>query len=311
MFKNGIITGNFDVIHPGYVRMFKEAKSVASEVVVLLHDDPSIERPDKLKPVLSLDDRIELLSSIKYIDKIIPYSLEKDLEDLILKIKPEVRFLGDDYRGRTNYTGYDKNQKLYFFDRSHGWSTTSFKKSISDSLFSNYEKEFKLFELNKYEDSRGYFQETFNKKISSEIGCKFVQDNESVSSKGVIRGMHYQWDSPMGKLVRCSRGEILDVIVDIRKNSEDYGKVYYFYLSQDNSTCLWVPPGFAHGFQALTDDCVVNYKCSSYYNKEGEGGINPLDPDFNIIWENIDSTISEKDKSAISFSEYNKDVKFW
>ena len=83
MFKNGVITGNFDVIHPGYVKMFKEAKSIASEVVVLLHDDPSIERPDKLKPVLSLNDRIDLLSSIKYIDKIIPYSLEKDLEELM------------------------------------------------------------------------------------------------------------------------------------------------------------------------------------------------------------------------------------
>jgi glycerol-3-phosphate cytidylyltransferase len=93
----GIITGNFDVLHPGYISMFKEAKQNCNYVIVLLHNDPSIERPNKLKPVLSLSDRIEMLSSIKHIDEIIPYDLEKDLERLIKEINPSIRFLGDDY----------------------------------------------------------------------------------------------------------------------------------------------------------------------------------------------------------------------
>lgn len=130
----GIITGNFDVLHPGYIKMFKEAKQNCDYVIVLLHNDPSIERPNKLKPVLPLSDRIEMLSSIKHIDEIIPYNLEKDLERLIKALNPSVRFLGDDYRGRSDYTGYDPEQRLYFFDRSHGWSTTKYKNMISESI---------------------------------------------------------------------------------------------------------------------------------------------------------------------------------
>ena len=132
--KTGIITGNFDVIHPGYMQMFKEAKQNCDHVIVLLHKDPSMERSSKLKPVLSLADRVEMLSSIRYIDEIIPYSFEKDLENLIKKINPSIRFLGDDYRDRVDYTGYNVDQKVYYFDRSHGWSTTKYKKMIAESI---------------------------------------------------------------------------------------------------------------------------------------------------------------------------------
>ena len=130
----GIITGNFDVIHPGYMQMFKEAKQNCDHVIVLLHKDPSMERSSKLKPVLSLADRVEMLSSIRYIDEIIPYSFEKDLENLIKKINPSIRFLGDDYRDRVDYTGYNEDQKVYYFDRSHGWSTTKYKKMMAESI---------------------------------------------------------------------------------------------------------------------------------------------------------------------------------
>ena len=130
----GIITGNFDVIHPGYMQMFKEAKQNCDHVIVLLHKDPSMERSSKLKPVLSLADRVEMLSSIRYIDEIIPYSFEKDLENLIKKINPSIRFLGDDYRDRVDYTGYNVDQKVYYFDRSHGWSTTKYKKMMAESI---------------------------------------------------------------------------------------------------------------------------------------------------------------------------------
>ena len=134
--KTGIITGNFDVLHPGYIKMFKEAKSNCDHVIVLLHKDPSVERPSKIKPILSVCERVEMLNSIKYIDEIIEYDLEMDLERLIISICPDIRFLGDDYRGRTDYTGYDIDQKVYYFDRSHGWSTTKYKKLISDSILS-------------------------------------------------------------------------------------------------------------------------------------------------------------------------------
>jgi len=131
----GIITGNFDVIHPGYIKMFKEAYNNCDYLIVLLHNDPSIERPEKLTPVLSVEEREEILQSIKYIDEIIIYNFESDLLNLIKKIKPEIRFLGDDYIGRKDYTGYDVNQKLHYFDRSHGWSTTKYKNMICESIF--------------------------------------------------------------------------------------------------------------------------------------------------------------------------------
>ena len=130
----GIIAGNFDVIHPGYIDMFNEMDSLCDEVIVLLQTDPSIERPTKLKPILSVDDRIKILSSLKQISSIQIYTFESELYELIKTINPSVRFLGDDYIGRTDFTGYDLDIPIHYLNRSHGWSTTKFKKLISESL---------------------------------------------------------------------------------------------------------------------------------------------------------------------------------
>lgn len=133
MYKTGVIAGNFDVIHPGYIKMFKECKRYCENFIILLHTDPSIERPEKLKPILSVDERIEVLYSIKYIDSVITYTYESDLLDVLEGIRPDIRFLGDDYRGRT-YTGFDLNIPIHYLNRDHGWSTTKFKKLIADSI---------------------------------------------------------------------------------------------------------------------------------------------------------------------------------
>ena len=132
--KVGIIAGNFDVIHPGYIAMFREASNVCDKVIVALHGDPSIERPNKLKPILSVDERVRTLESIRYIDDVVVYNFEKELEALIVKIKPDVRLLGDDYRKRKDYTGFGLCPEVYFFDRAHGWSTTKFKKLIKQNM---------------------------------------------------------------------------------------------------------------------------------------------------------------------------------
>ena len=133
MYKTGVIAGNFDVIHPGYIKMFKECKRYCENFIILLHTDPSIERPEKLKPILSVDERVEVLYSIKYIDSVITYTYESDLLDVLEGIRPDIRFLGDDYRGRT-YTGFELNIPIHYLNRDHGWSTTKFKKLIADSI---------------------------------------------------------------------------------------------------------------------------------------------------------------------------------
>ena len=129
----GIIAGNFDVIHPGYIKMFKECKSYCKQFIVLLHTDPSIERPEKLKPILTKEERTEILTSIKFINGIAYYTYEKELVDLIKRLSPDIRFLGDDYRGKT-YTGYELDIPVHYLNRDHGWSTTKFKKLIADTL---------------------------------------------------------------------------------------------------------------------------------------------------------------------------------
>ena len=131
----GVIAGNFDVIHPGYIKMFKECKNHCDEFLVLLHTDPSIERPYKLKPILSVEERDEILMSIKYVDNVFTYTFEAELLELLQIIKPNVRFLGDDYKGKP-YTGYDLKIPIHYLSRDHGWSTTKFKKLIAES----YEK---------------------------------------------------------------------------------------------------------------------------------------------------------------------------
>ena len=132
-YKTGVIAGNFDVIHPGYIYTFKEAKSLCDKFIILLHTDPTIERPEKLKPVLSIKERLDILHSIRYIDFVIQYDMEKDLYGLLKWLNPDVRFMGDDYKTK-GFTGDDLNIPIHFIDRSHGWSTTKFKTLISNTL---------------------------------------------------------------------------------------------------------------------------------------------------------------------------------
>ena len=129
----GVIAGNFDVMHPGYIKMFRECKLYCDKFIVFLHTDPSIERPHKLKPILSLEERIEMLESIKYIDEVAFYTYEDELLKLLDAYQPDIRFLGDDYKGKT-YTGFELNIPIHYLDRAHGWSTTKFKHMIAESL---------------------------------------------------------------------------------------------------------------------------------------------------------------------------------
>ena len=132
MKNTGVIAGNFDVIHPGYIHLFNECKEFCTELIILLHEDPSIERPEKLKPILNLDERMIILSSLKQIDQIIPYKLETDLYELLSNLDIDIRFLGDDYK-RKPFTGDDLDIPIHFLDRSHGWSTTKFKNKVAKS----------------------------------------------------------------------------------------------------------------------------------------------------------------------------------
>ena len=129
----GVIAGNFDVIHPGYVKTFKECKKKCDHFTILLHSDPSIERPHKLKPILSIEERIEILSSIKYIDNIEIYTYEKELIELLKIGEFNLRFLGDDYIGKS-FTGNKLNINIHYISRTHGWSTTKFKKLIAETI---------------------------------------------------------------------------------------------------------------------------------------------------------------------------------
>ena len=163
-----------------------------------------------------------------------------------------------------------------------------------------------------YKDDRGLFFQSYDEILSGYINENFVQDNHSYSHKNVIRGLHYQWEQPMGKLVRVVRGSAIDYFVDIRKDSPTYGQYDKVKLSADNHTMIWIPQGFAHGFLSLEDHTTVLYKCTAYYNKAGEAGINPFDPEINIDWP-IDrglATLSEKDANSQSLVEYTKDIKF-
>ena len=131
--RMGVIAGNFDVMHPGYIKMFKECKANCDIFVVLLHSDPTIERPEKIKPILSVAERDEMLMSIKYVDNVFVYDTEADLLHLLNILQPSVRFLGDDYKDKS-FTGKDLKIRIHYLDRSHGWSTTKFKKLIAKSI---------------------------------------------------------------------------------------------------------------------------------------------------------------------------------
>jgi len=129
----GVVAGNFDVIHPGYIHMFDECKKHCDILLLLLHDDPSIERPEKIKPILDLNERNMILSSLKQVDRIITYQIESDLYDILKSQKIDIRFLGDDYKDKA-FTGDDLGIPIHYLDRSHGWSTTKFKKMIAESV---------------------------------------------------------------------------------------------------------------------------------------------------------------------------------
>ena len=173
-------------------------------------------------------------------------------------------------------------------------------------------KESKIFIPKVYNDDRGFFMESFNETITNTLKVNMPQSNHSKSKKYVLRGLHYQWDKPMGKLVRVVKGKALDVLVDLRKNSPTLGQYNKVLLTEENFKILWVPPGFAHGILILEDDTHVVYKTSSLYNEESEGSINPLDSTLNIDWGiNTDSIIlSTKDQQAQSFISYTNNFKF-
>ncbi|WP_313108239.1 dTDP-4-dehydrorhamnose 3,5-epimerase [Atlantibacter sp.] len=165
-----------------------------------------------------------------------------------------------------------------------------------------------IFEPKVFGDSRGFFFESFNKKIFDEAvnrNVDFVQDNHSQSSKGVLRGLHYQIEPfAQGKLVRCIEGEVFDVAVDIRVSSPTYGKWVGVNLSADNHRQLWIPEGFAHGFLTLSDRAQFVYKTTNYYHPQSDRGIIWNDVTLNIDWPLIDGNqplVSDKDRNATAF----------
>lgn len=164
-----------------------------------------------------------------------------------------------------------------------------------------------LFEPDVYEDSRGYFFESYNENLFKQQGIDvhWVQDNQSSSAYGVIRGLHYQLPPfTQAKLIRVLRGKILDIVVDIRKNSPTYGKVYRKVLSAKNRRQLFIPKGFAHGFSVLSRKAEVLYKCDTFYNRESESGVIYNDAELNIDWgiPEEDRVVSEKDLQLPGFA---------
>ena len=157
-------------------------------------------------------------------------------------------------------------------------------------------------------DSRGYFFESFNSKLFAEktgLNKTFVQDNESKSQKNVLRGLHFQ-NPPFaqGKLVRVIKGSVLDVAVDIRRESNSYGRHIKQVLSEQNKTMMYIPEGFAHGFVTLENDTIFSYKCTNYYNKESEKCLLWNDKTLNINWDVENPILSEKDKLGQNFSSF-------
>jgi dTDP-4-dehydrorhamnose 3,5-epimerase len=166
-----------------------------------------------------------------------------------------------------------------------------------------------------FEDSRGYFFESYNEQLFAKAGLniRFVQDNQSKSSYGVIRGLHYQLGAhAQSKLVRVLEGMILDVAVDIRKGSPTYGKSFALELSAENKKQLFIPKGFAHGFSVLSETAVVLYKCDTFYNKESEAGIRYDDPELKINWDIPEGKeiISDKDQQLPYFANCRNNFEF-
>lgn len=173
-------------------------------------------------------------------------------------------------------------------------------------------KDLLVIEPTVFGDSRGYFMETYNNEFDQHIKhidgtpATFVQDNQSKSKKGVLRGLHFQKTNPQGKLVRVLEGEVFDVAVDLRKNSETFGKWHGVLLSDENKKQFYVPEGFAHGFVVLTETATFAYKCTRLYDPTDEGGLMWNDPDVGIEWnlpEDFEVLLSEKDKNNLKLKD--------
>ncbi|MBR1455189.1 MAG: dTDP-4-dehydrorhamnose 3,5-epimerase [Lachnospiraceae bacterium] len=171
-------------------------------------------------------------------------------------------------------------------------------------------KDLKIIKYEPFLDERGYFFEAYNKNDFIKMGIEdeFVQDNESMSSYGVLRGLHFQINYPQAKLVRCLKGKVYDVAVDLRPNSPTYGKYHGVILTEDNKTMFYIPKNFAHGFLVLSDVAIFTYKVTDFYHPNDEGGIMYNDHDLNIDWpipndKNFKLILSEKDKCHPNFKD--------
>ncbi len=160
-----------------------------------------------------------------------------------------------------------------------------------------------------FKDERGSFIETWNYKTLKNLGIDetFVQDNQSISAKGTLRGVHFQQKHPQGKLVRVVLGEVFDVAVDLRPGSSTYGQWVGETLSSENNKLLWIPPGFGHAFYTLSDKTIFTYKCTDYYYPDDQHGLRWNDPDLNIEWPLADASdvvLSEQDEKAPFFRDF-------
>ena len=157
-----------------------------------------------------------------------------------------------------------------------------------------------------FQDSRGFFLESFRADQFRDLGLPtdFVQDNHSRSAKGVVRGLHFQWEPPMGKLMRVTAGSAFLVAVDIRKGSPTLGQWFGVEASTENRRMVWAPAGFARGFCSLVDGTEIQYKCTGIYNQKGESGIRWSDPAIGVQWPVIDAVVSDKDRVAQTLEEW-------
>ena len=164
--------------------------------------------------------------------------------------------------------------------------------------------------LRVFGDSRGYFYESFQRERYREAGIPgpFVQDNVSRSSRGVLRGFHFQYPKAQGKLVSVLEGEVYDVAVDIRRGSPRFGDWTSVTLSSDNHLQLWIPPGFAHGFQVVSEYAVIQYKCTDYFSSDTERSLLWSDPALAIRWPVDDKIVSDKDKSGVRLADMSAEM---
>lgn len=167
-------------------------------------------------------------------------------------------------------------------------------------------------DVKSYGDERGYFMETYKREdfVAGGIDCEFVQDNQSASSKGVLRGLHFQIEHPQSKLVRVVEGAVFDVAVDLREGSPTFGKWFGVRLSAENKKQFFIPKNFAHGFLVLSETAEFTYKCTEFYHPNDEGGLAWDDPEIGIDWPipaGMELTISEKDQKWGSFAQYQAD----